>query len=93
MTITHEMLKRVVQSKPGDYKAYGGEIERWGPSYFKPHPHMDCSMGCKWFAPLEGVLGYDWGVCARPDGERRGLLTFEHQSGGNGCFESDEGDC
>jgi len=67
---------------PSDYQGYGGVIERWA------DPEMDypdCSCGCKWAAWLEGGLGSDWLVCCKPDGPRRGLLTFEHQAGL--CFE------
>lgn len=74
----HEQLKGVVRTLPTDFKPYG-KRERTGP---------DCSCGCRWFRPLEGKEGADWGVCANPDSPRAGLLTFEHQ----GCpaFEGEE---
>lgn len=42
----------------------------------------DCSCGCKYFFNLEG--SGDWGVCANPDSDRAGLLTWEHQGCPNG---------
>ncbi len=69
---------------PTDYKDYGGEIERWRGEGL----HGDCSAGCMWARPLAGKLGGDWVVCARPDGPRFGLLTFEHQAGE--CYQVKE---
>lgn len=48
--------------------------------------HSDCSCGCRFYHPLEGKAGMDWGVCGNGKSHRCGLLTFEHQ----GCphFES-----
>lgn len=66
---------------PTDYTEYGGTVERWRGE----PPHGDCSTGCIWARWLEGDLGSDWCVCARPDGPRFGLLTFEHQAGK--CFQ------
>ena len=40
----------------------------------------DCSCGCKFFHPLTGKEGMDWGVCINPESSRAGLLTFEHMS-------------
>ena len=42
------------------------------------HQKPDCSWGCKYFHPLEGIRGGDWGVCFHPKSPRAGLLTFEH---------------
>jgi len=42
------------------------------------HENPDCSSGCKYFFPLEGKHGMDWGVCTEPRSPRAGLLTFEH---------------
>jgi hypothetical protein len=74
----HERLHALVKDLPTDFEPYG-ERERDGP---------DCSCGCRWFLPLEGKLGMDWGVCANTRSPRAGMLTFEHQ----GCleFESDD---
>jgi len=47
----------------------------------------DCSCGCKWFHPLEGKEGADWGVCLNDESARGGFLTFEHM--GCGKFESE----
>ena len=80
----HEQLLAVMKKLPGDYFPWG-ELERWGdPTQAYP----DCSCGCRFNVPLEGVLGMDWGVCGNPASHRKGLLTFEHQ----GCqqFEQDD---
>jgi hypothetical protein len=47
----------------------------------------DCSCGCRFFSPLAGNLGMDWGVCINPQSPRCALLTFEHQ--GCGAFEQE----
>ncbi|MGH2413027.1 MAG: DUF3027 domain-containing protein [Microcystaceae cyanobacterium] len=72
----HEHLLSLVKKLPSDFEPYGNRSrdEDWGPN---------CSCGCKYFIPLEGLLGMDWGVCANPKSPRAGLLTFEHQ----GCKE------
>lgn len=71
---------------PSDYEEYGGEIKRWAdPNLSYP----DCSSGCKFFVELNGDLGCDWGVCAKPKAPRSGLLTWEHQAGFC-CFEKNE---
>lgn len=74
--ITHEHLLSVMRELPGDYEPWGTAEREGG----------DCSCGCKWYQPLDGELGGDWGVCANAASHRVGLLTFEHQ----GCakFES-----
>lgn len=48
----------------------------------------DCSCGCRWFHPLEGLRGADWGVCFNPMSPRAGMVTFEHM----GCrgFEEEK---
>jgi Domain of unknown function (DUF4926) len=84
--ITHEDLVALfdIIRRPEDYKPYGqrdreGETgEEW---------FADCSCGCKWFAPLDGRLRTDWGVCTNPASHRVGLLTFEHQ----GCPQFEMG--
>jgi hypothetical protein len=74
------MLK-IIKTLSTDFEPYGlrNRDTDWGP---------DCSCGCKWFTPLEGDLGMDYGVCMKQESPRAGLLTFEHQ----GCYqyESDE---
>jgi hypothetical protein len=81
MSELHKHLWTIVQQLPSDFEPSGSRDrdEDWGP---------DCSCGCKYFLPLEGQLGMDWGVCANPASPRASLLTFEHQ----GCkaFEADE---
>jgi len=81
--ITHEKLWEICPKKPEDYDPYGKQSREEGEKWL-----ADCSCGCKYYATLEGKLGYDWGVCTNPASHRCGLLTFEHQ----GCphFVHDE---
>lgn len=81
--MTKDINWNVVKRLPTDYKDYGGEVERWKDPE-KDYP--DCSCGCRWFVPLKGKLGFDWGVCNKVDSPRAGMLTFEHQTGLS-CFE------
>ena len=76
----------IVKVLPTDYTDYGGEVERWAD---ETGDYPDCGSSCRWFAPLAGGLGMDWGVCANPNAPRAGLLTWEHQTG-RGCFEREE---
>jgi len=76
----HEHLWRVVKKLPSDFEPYG---RRQRAAQDEDDWVSDCSCGCRHFLPLEGKLGYDWGVCANPKSPRCGLLTFEHQ----GCRE------
>lgn len=73
----HWHLWAVVIRRPTDFEPYG----------FRLREGADCSCGCKWFLPLEGQLGHDWGVCSNPLSPRCGLLTFEHQ----GCPQFEGG--
>ena len=70
--ITHQHLVPLMIVLRSDFEPFGerSREDDEGP---------DCSCGCKWFAKLDGKLGYDWGVCANPESPRVGLLTFEHQ--------------
>ena len=79
----HYHLFTILKKLPSDYSDYGGNIKRWEK---ENESYPDCSCGCKHFVPLEGSLGYDWGVCANPNSPRVGLLTWEHQAGYE-CFE------
>ena len=76
-TAHHDELWRLVKKHVDDYQPYG-TYDRTG--------HGDCSCGCKFYHPLEGKRGQDWGVCFNMYSHRRGLLTFEHQ----GCKEFTE---
>lgn len=84
--ITHEDLVALFPliQRPEDYEPYG-QMKRDGEH--GEDGYADCSCGCTWFAPLEGSLRTDWGVCTNRKSHRVGLLTFEHQ----GCpqFELD----
>jgi len=77
--LTHQHMLGLMVRLPTDFEPYGQRDREsdWG---------ADCSCGCKWFAAIEGRLGYDWGVCANPSSPRVGLLTFEHQ----GCKEYED---
>ena len=79
-------LFKVLKVLPTDYKDYGGEVERWADDKLA---YPDCSCGCRFFVPLDGGLGADWGVCSKVGAPREGLLTWEHQAGFD-CFEEDE---
>lgn len=37
-------------------------------------------LGCKWFVPLAGTVGMDWGVCANVESEHDATLMFEHDT-------------
>lgn len=73
----------IVKILPTDYSDYGGKVERWADSNMD---YPDCSSGCRWWIPLDGLLGQDWGVCTNKRSPRAGLLTWEHQAGKN-CFQ------
>lgn len=55
------------------------DFQPWGSRSREDDYGPDCSHGCKFFMPLEGDLGLDWGVCVNHQGPRKGMLTFEHQ--------------
>ncbi len=73
----HKRLLKLVRRLPQDYTPFGDDPRKRG-NRFGP----DCSGGCRWYRPLDGPLGADWGVCTNPKSHRCGLLTFEHQ----GCW-------
>lgn len=90
MPITHDDLLGLMDiiGRPDDYVPYGENRDREGDERSDPEAYRgDCSCGCKWFVPLGGAVGNDWGVCVNRASYRCGLLTFEHQ----GCryFEED----
>ena len=78
----HKHLLRIVKRDDKDYQPFG-KVDKYSLDFI-----VDCSCGCKFFKPLEGDIGMDWGVCTNEKSHRCGLLTFEHQ----GCqlCESDE---
>lgn len=86
--VTHQHMLAIVPRLPSDYRDYGGTVERWADESLA---YPDCSCGCLWAAWLASTLGGDWCVCANPTAPRRGLLTFEHQTGLD-CFQAIEGD-
>src|SRR5262249_21175432 len=65
----HNQLHLVCIHRPTDFAPYGIRLRH----------SVDCSCGCRYYVPLEGKEGADWGVCANPRSTRAGLLTFEHQ--------------
>jgi hypothetical protein len=73
----HQHLITIAERLPN------AESFSWTQQTHKP----DCSCDCRFYLPLDGVLGADWGVCSCEESPRAGLLTFEHQ----GCdrWESD----
>jgi len=75
----------IVELDPRDWDGYG-LLDRWEGQF--PGERGDCSAGCAHYRPLEGQLGFDWGVCASPISHRRGKLTFEHQ----GCYAFEPGE-
>ncbi len=77
MEDTHKHLLSITKRSLWDFEPFG-TIDRDGDDY-----KGDCSCGCKFFMPLEGKLGSDWGICSNVESHRCGLLTFEHQ----GCNE------
>ena len=86
MAIDHQVLFTICKQLPTDYTDYGGQVVRWAD---EAGYYPDCSCGCKWALWLAPPFSADWCVCARPDGPRCGLLTFEHMTG-NACFEADD---
>ncbi len=38
--------------------------------------------GCKFYIPLEGSIGADWGACSNPRSPQDGKVTMEH----HGCM-------
>lgn len=93
--ITHDDLVKLMPliRRVEDYVPYGlnrdreGDEDIAGVPYDEDRYRGDCSCGCRFYAPLAGPTGGDWGVCTNPASHRCGLLTFEHQ----GCrwFEYD----
>jgi len=77
--VTHEQLWETCRKLLQDYQPYGNTDRESGPDGWG----QDCSSGCRFYIPLPGNLGFDWGVCVNSRSHRVGLLTFEHQ----GCFE------
>ena len=69
----HDDLWQICVKRPEDYSPWGNPI------YGSRDTDCDCSCGCKFFIPLEGATGADWGICYNPKSHRAGLLTFEHQ--------------
>lgn len=81
-------LFEVLKILPTDYADYGGEVKRWADNSLD---YPDCSRGCRFFVELIEPYSSDWGVCAKKDAPRAGLLTWEHQAG-FGCFEQEKDD-
>lgn len=79
-------LWNVVKPLPTDYQDYGGTVKRWAQ---QDQAYPDCSSGCIHWRPLHNVstngADGDWGVCAKWNGPRAGLLTWEQQAGYTCC--------
>jgi len=82
---THDQLWEICSISREEYKMLV-EREAIGVNTY----NADCSCGCKWFHPLEGERGQDWGVCSNPVSFRKGQLVFEHFGCSN--YESDADD-
>jgi hypothetical protein len=67
----HEQLKSICKASGDDYFPYGTRERK--------DDDKDCSCGCKYFIPLSGECGNDWGVCTSKVSLRSGRLTFKHQ--------------
>lgn len=78
MSDLHNNLLALVKKSLWDYTPYGS-IDRESTDEYG----SDCSCGCKFYLPLKGKIGSDWGVCHNPESHRCGLLTSEHQ----GCYK------
>jgi hypothetical protein len=76
--VVHETLWSVVRTDPKDYAPWGENRDREEGGDASAY-RGDCSSGCRYYHPLRGALGSDWGVCANEASHRRSLLTFEHQ--------------
>lgn len=71
-----ENLFKCLKILPTDYEEYGGQVKRWANLELD---YPDCSRGCKFYIPLQEPHNTDWGVCAKPNAPRAGMLTWEHQ--------------
>lgn len=55
-----------------------GYLERW---------YAEQCGGCRYWFPLDGSLGDDWGACSGPYSPLDGRVTFEH----DGCVAFERG--
>jgi hypothetical protein len=72
-------LQDIVIVLPTDYTEFGGEIDRYR---FIDVSCSDCT-NCLFFETLASAN--EWGICAKPDSNRAGLLTHANQAGFK-CF-------
>jgi hypothetical protein len=77
------------EDRPNDEAFAAATHERWrkrqhrpmdGPDYRDAWYAQQCG-GCRFWLPLTGVLGDDYGACSNPASPRDGLVQFEH----DGC--------
>ena len=63
-----------------DEEAGGQRVthERWSGLVSRSVWHQDQCLFCRFYLPLEGPMGADWGACANPASPRDGTVTFEH---------------
>jgi hypothetical protein len=85
MSKAHEHLWSVCKKLPEDYHPWGTITDDKRVNERGEELWLDCSQGCVWYLPVEGLLSMDWGVCTNPKSHRAGLLTFEHQ----GCMKAE----
>lgn len=80
-----------------DFRHLGASYQRWmdrrnrkqeSPDYRDEWYAEQCGH-CRFWVPLTGALGADWGVCTNPRSPFDGRVQFEH----DGCdeFEPSEG--
>lgn len=56
---------------------HGGIHVRWYGRSRHPYDPDQC-LHCRYFIPLDGPLGADWGVCANEASDSDGRLVYEH---------------
>jgi hypothetical protein len=68
------MARRIDQDEAGQRQTH----EHWATLIPRTEWHEDQCFLCRFYLPLAGPLGADWGACANPASPRHGAVTFEH---------------
>ncbi|OGO55822.1 MAG: hypothetical protein A2V85_07470 [Chloroflexi bacterium RBG_16_72_14] len=63
--------------------------KRWIEKTPRSEWHEDQCLFCRFYLPIEGPMGSDWGACANPVAPRDAQVTFEHDH--CDAFEFNEG--
>lgn len=71
MTTQHDVLHALARKRA---PFYDHETSKEKELY--EHGQQCCH--CRFWVPLEGSLGGDWGACVNLDSKRGGLVVFEH---------------